>query len=156
MMHCAHSPRTATQRMQFIVRLHACKVGCRSIHYWYGRCCVGRCVIENDCVVAAGAVIPPNLCIPAGEVWAGKPAHFVRKLAMVDLEPLESDANHDLSIQHDMKFTSIWMAYKEVHKLVREIEEHAPVSDERPMHWNVWDESRARAPSPLVDKRLTD
>lgn len=99
-------------------------------------------VIENDCVIAAGAVVPPNRRIPAGEMWAGNPARFVRKLAMVELEPLETDAisYHDLAIQHDMQFTSVGMAYKEVEKLVREIEERAPVSDERPIYWNVWDE----------------
>jgi gamma-carbonic anhydrase len=37
-------------------------------------------VVESGAQVAAGALVTPNKRIPAGELWAGSPAKFFRKL----------------------------------------------------------------------------
>ena len=44
------------------------------------------CVIESGAMLAAGALLPPRKRIPAGELWAGRPAKFLRKLTDADYE----------------------------------------------------------------------
>ena len=38
------------------------------------------CVIEGDAMLAAGAILTPNKRIPAGQLWAGSPAKYMRDL----------------------------------------------------------------------------
>lgn len=44
------------------------------------------CVVEPDAMVAAGALVTPGTIIRRGEIWAGRPARFMRKLAEKDFE----------------------------------------------------------------------
>ena len=37
-------------------------------------------VVGASAVLAPGTVVPPGRLVPAGELWAGKPARFVRAL----------------------------------------------------------------------------
>jgi gamma-carbonic anhydrase len=48
------------------------------------------CVIESGAMLAAGALLPPRKRIPAGELWAGRPAKFLRKLTEADYENFRS------------------------------------------------------------------
>jgi len=41
-------------------------------------------VVESGAMVAAGALVTPNKRVPAGQLWAGSPARFMR-----DLSPAE-------------------------------------------------------------------
>ena len=52
-------------------------------------------VVEKGGWVAAGALVTPNKRIPAGEIWAGNPAKFFRKMTAeeVDFVPV-SAANY--------------------------------------------------------------
>lgn len=45
-----------------------------------GPSCFHLLQIESQAVLAAGTVVPPARVIPSGELWAGNPAKFVRKL----------------------------------------------------------------------------
>lgn len=47
-----------------------CFIGCQSI-------IMPNVVIGNNCVIGAGSVVTKN--VPDGEVWAGNPAHFIKK-----------------------------------------------------------------------------
>jgi carbonic anhydrase/acetyltransferase-like protein (isoleucine patch superfamily) len=38
------------------------------------------CVIETDAMLAAGAMLTPGKRIPSGQMWAGRPAKYVRDL----------------------------------------------------------------------------
>ena len=38
------------------------------------------CVIESDAMLAAGALLTPGKCIPARQLWGGRPAVFMRDL----------------------------------------------------------------------------
>lgn len=38
------------------------------------------CVVESDAMLAAGALLSPGKRVPAGQLWAGRPAVFVRDL----------------------------------------------------------------------------
>jgi carbonic anhydrase/acetyltransferase-like protein (isoleucine patch superfamily) len=46
------------------------------------------CVIETDAMLAAGAMLTPGKRIPRGQMWAGRPAAYVR-----DLRPEEIARN---------------------------------------------------------------
>jgi len=46
------------------------------------------CVIESDAMLAAGAMLTPGKRIPSGQMWAGRPAVYVR-----DLRPEEIARN---------------------------------------------------------------
>jgi carbonic anhydrase/acetyltransferase-like protein (isoleucine patch superfamily) len=43
-------------------------------------------VVESRAMVAAGALVPPGKRVPAGEIWAGNPAKFLRHLTDKDYE----------------------------------------------------------------------
>ena len=52
------------------------------------------CVIEGEAMLAAGAMLTPGRRIPAGQLWAGRPARYVR-----DLRP-EELAGHREGVAH--------------------------------------------------------
>ena len=43
------------------------------------------CVIETDAMLAAGAMLTPGKRIPAGQLWAGRPAVYLRDLKPDDI-----------------------------------------------------------------------
>ena len=47
-----------------------CFIGCQSV-------ILPNVTIGNDCIIGAGSVVTKN--VPDGEVWAGNPAHFIKK-----------------------------------------------------------------------------
>ena len=49
---------------------------------WIGPRCVlmEGALVETQSMLAAGTVLPPGRLVPSGELWAGNPANFVRKL----------------------------------------------------------------------------
>ena len=46
-------------------------------------------VVEKNSIVAAGAVVLPGTFVPAGELWAGNPAKFVRKCTEEEIAHME-------------------------------------------------------------------
>jgi carbonic anhydrase/acetyltransferase-like protein (isoleucine patch superfamily) len=52
------------------------------------------CEIESGGMLAAGALLPPGRRIPAGQLWAGRPAKFVRDLSEAEL------AGQQLGVAH--------------------------------------------------------
>lgn len=47
-------------------------------------CVMDGAVVEKGAFVAAGSLVPPGKRVPAGELWAGRPARFVRKVSDKD------------------------------------------------------------------------
>ena len=43
------------------------------------------CEIESDAMLAAGAMLTQGKRIPSGQLWAGRPAKYVRDLSEADL-----------------------------------------------------------------------
>ena len=43
------------------------------------------CVIETDAMLAAGAMLTPGKIVPAGQMWAGRPAKYVRDLTAEEI-----------------------------------------------------------------------
>lgn len=63
--------------------IHACTLeeGC---FVGMQACVMDGAVVEKGAFVAAGALVAPGKRIPAGELWAGRPAKFVRKVSEKD------------------------------------------------------------------------
>jgi len=51
-------------------------------------------VIESDGMLAAGAMLTPGKTVGSGELWAGSPAKFMRKVTSAELEKNRSMAEH--------------------------------------------------------------
>jgi gamma-carbonic anhydrase len=52
------------------------------------------CEIESDAMLAAGAMLTPGRKIPSGQLWAGRPAKFVRALGAEELEGMRLGVAH--------------------------------------------------------------
>lgn len=52
------------------------------------------CEIEGDAMLAAGAMLTPGRRIPSGQLWAGRPAKYVRVLTAEEL------AGHRMGVAH--------------------------------------------------------
>lgn len=52
------------------------------------------CEIESDAMLAAGAMLTPGKRVPSGELWAGRPAKFVRFLSDEELTGMRAGVAH--------------------------------------------------------------
>ena len=52
------------------------------------------CTIESDAMLAAGAMLTPGRTIPSGQLWAGRPAKYVRDLRSADVEGMRMGIAH--------------------------------------------------------------
>ncbi len=67
--------------------IHACILEDRAF-IGMGATVMDRSVVESEAMVAAGALVTPGKRVPAGQLWAGRPATYKR-----DLNPEEIDYN---------------------------------------------------------------
>jgi gamma-carbonic anhydrase len=76
-------------------------------------------LVETNSILEAGSVLPPGRRIPTGELWAGNPARFVRKLTNEEILeiPKLAVAINDLMQSHFSEFLPYSTAYLEVEKL---------------------------------------
>lgn len=76
-------------------------------------------LVETNSILEAGSVLPPGRRIPTGELWAGNPARFVRKLTNEEIMeiPKLAVAINDLMQSHFSEFLPYSTAYLEVEKL---------------------------------------
>jgi carbonic anhydrase/acetyltransferase-like protein (isoleucine patch superfamily) len=72
--------------------LHACTIESNAF-VGMGAVVMDQAVIESGAMLAAGAMLTPGKRIPEGELWAGHPAKFMRKLTQEDLDffPVSAD-----------------------------------------------------------------
>jgi carbonic anhydrase/acetyltransferase-like protein (isoleucine patch superfamily) len=52
------------------------------------------CRIESEAMLAAGAMLTPGKVIPARQLWAGRPAKYVRDLSEADLAGMAMGVAH--------------------------------------------------------------
>jgi gamma-carbonic anhydrase len=64
--------------------VHGCILENRSF-VGLGATVMDGCVIESDAMLAAGALLTPGKRIPAGQMWAGRPAKYMRDLTPDDI-----------------------------------------------------------------------
>ena len=60
--------------------IHACTLESRSF-IGMGAIVMDRCVVESEGMLAAGALLPPGKRLPTRQLWAGRPAQFMRELS---------------------------------------------------------------------------
>ncbi|HST36667.1 MAG TPA: gamma carbonic anhydrase family protein [Allosphingosinicella sp.] len=56
------------------------------------------CEIESDAMLAAGALLTQGKRIPGGQLWAGRPAKYVRDLTEADLTGMRMGVAHSVSL----------------------------------------------------------
>jgi carbonic anhydrase/acetyltransferase-like protein (isoleucine patch superfamily) len=59
--------------------LHGCTIRSNAL-VGLGSIVMDGCIIENDGMLAAGGMLTPGKCIPAGQMWGGRPARYMRDL----------------------------------------------------------------------------
>lgn len=81
--------------------LHACTLEDGSF-VGMTACVMDGAVVESGAMVAAGALVTPNKRVPSGELWAGSPARFMRKLteAEKDYIPVSADKYAKLAAEY--------------------------------------------------------
>ena len=65
--------------------LHGCTLKDRAF-VGMGSVVLNGATIESDAMLAAGALLTPGKTIPSGQLWAGRPARYVRDLTPRELE----------------------------------------------------------------------
>ncbi len=73
--------------------LHSCTVGDSTL-IANGARILDRVRIGRDCLIAAGALVPPDKIIPDGSVVMGMPGKIVRQVSDEDLEMIAGVAAH--------------------------------------------------------------
>ena len=76
-----------------VALLHCCTVGDDSL-IANGARVLDRVVVGRHCLIAAGALIPPDRTIPDGSVVMGSPGKIVREVTERDLALIASTARH--------------------------------------------------------------
>lgn len=84
-------------------------------------------LIEKGAKVADGAVVHPGRRIPAGQLWAGNPAVFVRDLTKSELAEAEGHAEEvaELASEHAHEFLPYTTAYQQAEALGMEASDKA-------------------------------
>jgi carbonic anhydrase/acetyltransferase-like protein (isoleucine patch superfamily) len=73
--------------------IHACTIG-DGAFIGMGSTVLDGAVVEPQAMVAAGAVVGPGKRVPSGELWAGTPARFMRKLSEKELAGFKFGTDH--------------------------------------------------------------
>ncbi|MCA9589527.1 MAG: gamma carbonic anhydrase family protein [Myxococcales bacterium] len=73
--------------------VHGCTVGDRVL-VGMGSVVLDGAVIEDDCLIAAGALVPPGMRVPARSVVMGRPGKIVRQVTDADLAMIRGAGEH--------------------------------------------------------------
>jgi gamma-carbonic anhydrase len=84
-----------------LAMIHGCTLRDRAF-VGLGAIVMDGCEIESDAMLAAGAMLTPGKRIPSGQLWAGRPARYVRDLGEADLAGMRQGVAHyvDLARRH--------------------------------------------------------
>tara|TARA_R110001583_G_scaffold169604_1_gene322450 strand:+ start:178 stop:723 length:546 start_codon:yes stop_codon:yes gene_type:complete len=80
--------------------LHACTVGDRVL-IGMGAIVLDGARIENDVILAAGALVPPNKVLASGFLYVGSPAKAARPLTESELAFLTRSASHYVNLKNE-------------------------------------------------------
>ena len=73
--------------------IHGCRLHDRAF-VGLGAIVMNDCEIEGDAMLAAGAMLTPGKRIPSGQLWAGRPAKYVRDLRDADIAAMRAGVAH--------------------------------------------------------------
>ena len=77
--------------------LHGCTIGNRCL-VGMGAIVLDGAVLEDDCMVAAGALVTGKICAPAGSLILGNPAQVVKPLTDAQKEYIRKDAENYVNL----------------------------------------------------------
>lgn len=80
--------------------LHACTVEDSSF-VGMGATLLDGVVVEKGAMVAAGALVSANTRVPAGQIWAGSPARFLRELSPQESAFISKSAENYANLARD-------------------------------------------------------
>ncbi|MEA3030795.1 MAG: gamma-carbonic anhydrase [Sphingomonadales bacterium] len=80
-----------------LAMVHGCRLHDRAF-VGLGSIVMDGCEIEGDAMLAAGAMLTPGKRIPAGQLWAGRPARYVRELNEADLAGMRAGVAHYVAL----------------------------------------------------------
>jgi len=80
--------------------LHGCQVGNR-ILVGMGAIVMDGVVVEDDVIIGAGALIPPNKTLASGYLYVGNPAKQIRKLTEKEVSFLKQSALNYVELKDD-------------------------------------------------------
>jgi carbonic anhydrase/acetyltransferase-like protein (isoleucine patch superfamily) len=73
--------------------IHGCRLHDRAF-VGLGAIVMNGCVIDGDAMLAAGAMLTPGKHIPAGQLWAGRPAKYIRDLGADEIAEMRAGVAH--------------------------------------------------------------
>jgi len=77
--------------------VHGCTLRDRAF-VGLGAIVMDGCVIESDAMLAAGAMLTQGKHIPSGQLWAGRPAKYLRDLTQEDLAGMRAGVAHYVAL----------------------------------------------------------
>ncbi len=80
-----------------LAMVHGCVLEDRAF-VGLGSIVMDGCRIESDAMLAAGAMLTPGKTIPSGQLWAGRPAKYVRDLSEADLIGMRAGVVHYVAL----------------------------------------------------------
>lgn len=80
--------------------LHACTVESGGF-VGMGSILLDGAVVEGGAMLAAGSMLTPGKRVPKGQLWAGRPAKFMRDLTDEDYEMMRWNAAHYVELSRD-------------------------------------------------------
>src|SRR5687768_6785570 len=80
-----------------LAMVHGCVLHDRAF-VGLGAIVMDGCEIEGDAMLAAGAMLTPGRRIPSGQLWAGRPAKYVRDLSETDIAGMRMGIAHYVAL----------------------------------------------------------
>ena len=80
-----------------LAMVHGCMLHDRAF-VGLGAIVMDGCEIESDAMLAAGAMLTPGKRIASGQLWAGRPAKYVRDLSAEELRAQQAGAAHYVAL----------------------------------------------------------
>jgi len=81
------------------VILHACRIGNRCL-IGMGAIIMDKVVLEDECFVAAGAMVPPGKRLKGGWLYRGSPAQAARELTPEEIASLKYSADNYVRVKN--------------------------------------------------------
>ena len=76
-----------------LAMIHACTIGNGAL-IGMTACILDEAIVEDNAMVAAGGLVTPRKIVKSGELWAGRPASFVRRMSEQEILYLTSGVDH--------------------------------------------------------------
>lgn len=82
--------------------IHACNIADNAF-IGMGSIIMDLAVVEENAMIAAGAVVTPKKIIKSGEIWAGNPAKFFRKMTDEEIKYIQVSADNYRQLADEYK-----------------------------------------------------